>query len=736
MIATCRALILVFALSAALWSQQPGAASDAANLVSQLPLSFIPNRGQWPKAVSFESRGLTGSVAMLPGGVSLTLPIIDPNAPPSKTPTAAERAAPGSLSVAVQYRGADPEADLESADPRPGTVNYFKGNRPEDWVRDVPTYGGVIYRGLYPGIDLLYNGREGRLKGTFTVAPGVDPAQIRWEYRGINTVDLDEATGDLVLGLPDDRAGVRGKLRELAPVAWQDIDGQRFDVPVKFRLLPDRSVVFDLAGYDVTQPLVIDPTVVWATNMGGNGTDHCISVCLSASGDVYVAGRSHSNPAVTAGLGWPVTPGAFDTTYNGEVADAYVMKISEDGQSLIYSSYLGGGDPSNFFVFGGADWGLDIDVGPRGEAYVVGWTEASNFPVTTDAIQPARNGTNIDGFFTIISPNGDGIEYSTYLGGTDHDYLTSVELDERRHVMIGGYSQSTDYPTTVGAYQTAFGGGLQDMVFTKFTPDLHDIAYSTFVGWTGIDQCFDLHVGPPGSKLVYLAGNSDSVQNFSMYGNLADVTVVQPTNGGTSDAILVVLRPRGLGAEDLVYATYLGGMGPDNCLGLDVGPMGDAYMTGLSGSANFPLKLSNNPISGGGDAWVARIRPSGQGLNDLFFSTIIGGAGYDLGWDVSVYQDEVFVTGLITGTFGADPYILKLDNFGGIQSIVGFGGPYFEMGMAIDVNATGIVISGYSQCQGPTLNFVNCASVFPWVNAYQPYYGGGSGDGFIAKYEH
>ncbi|HGY91793.1 MAG TPA: hypothetical protein ENK43_11535 [Planctomycetes bacterium] len=700
--------------------------------LASLPLGFMENKGQSHPLVRYEARGLSGSVALLPSGPVLSL------APTAAAPglRAPRQASPlPDFRVAVRFVNARPSPGLSPVDRLPGTVNFFSGSDKKKWLTGLATYRKVIYDDLYDGIDLDYTGRDGRLKGTFLVGTGADPRGIRWRYDGVRSVALDKKTGDLVLDLGDSRYGVGGRLRELAPVAWQQIDGKRFDVDVKFRLHENGEVSFLLGTYDPHHDLVIDPTMIFATHFGGNGTDHCISTKMDKHGRIYMAGRTHSNPAINAGQGWPVTPQAFDPTYNGEVADAFVMMLSEDGQTLIFSSYLGGGDPTNFSIFGGADWGLDLDVDQFGNVYVVGFTESSNFPITADAIQPQRNGVAMDAFITIVTPHGDGILYSSYIGGTSLDFATAVEVDSDGYVWVGGYTYSSDFPTLSKSYQALFGG-VEDMFLVKFRPGQSLYTYATYLGWGGVEECFDIELGPEGSGLVYVGGFSDSTVDFSTFPNLVDIISPQPTNAGFSDALLAILRPRNQGPADLVYATFWGGSGPDNLMGMDVSDTGDAFITGLSGSMDFPLDLSSFTINGGGDMYAARITPNGLGLTDIRFSTVIGGTAYDVGYDIRFYNNQVYVTGIITGIFGADGFLTILGDFGALISTTAIGGPFFEEGLTLDVNETGIVIAGYGQCQNTEINFQNCMSGFPYLNAYQPFFAGGSGDGWIAKWAH
>jgi hypothetical protein len=260
----------------------------------KLPLSFVPNAGQADPAVRFQVRGLGGTLFFTPGEVVLSLPTPAQSPGTSGRPAAPARApdpdvgghpgphrdtpttppAPPTV-VRLRFEGANPVPEVTGARRLSAIVNYLIGNDPTKWRTNLPTYASIVYRELYPGIDLRYGGAEGLLKGTYTIAPGADPSLIRWHYDGATSVRVDETTGDLLIRLPDAvKAGSEGHtLTERAPVAWQSIDDQRVPVSVRYAIAGDGSIGLVLGEYDPAHRLAIDPTLIYSTYLGGSDLD-------------------------------------------------------------------------------------------------------------------------------------------------------------------------------------------------------------------------------------------------------------------------------------------------------------------------------------------------------------------------------------------------------------------------------------------------------------------------------
>jgi hypothetical protein len=239
----------------------------------------------------------------------------------------------------LHFLNANPAVALASDDALPGRVNYFLGNDPAAWRTGIPTYARLTYRDLYPGVDLDYAG-SAPTQGTYTSLRR-RPARIRWRYEGASAVNLD-SQGNLQIHLPtaqhsalstqDSAPSTQHFLTEQAPVAWQDIDGRRVPVDVRYVITADGSIGFALGGYDRARPLVIDPVlVVYSTYLGGSGYDEADGITVDAVGSAYVTGSASS-------IDFPLQ-NPFQGTYGGGCDDAFVTKFNPSGTALVYSTY-------------------------------------------------------------------------------------------------------------------------------------------------------------------------------------------------------------------------------------------------------------------------------------------------------------------------------------------------------------------------------------------------------------
>ena len=318
---------------------------------SRLPLAFVPNQGLTDASVRFVVRSGLSTLFFTPDEVVLALP----DASQAISTTIAR----------LRYEGANPNPTLSARTPLPGVVNYFIGNNPALWQTNVPTYAGISYAALYTGIDLLYDGSDGKLKSTYLVAPGADPAQIRWRYPGATGVQVDSASGDLIISMPSPGAGQSGRtLIEHAPLAWQTINGQRVMVSARFAVAADQSVSFVLGSYDAGQSLTIDPILSYSSYLGGNGGDDGQGIAVDSSGNIYVAGSTRSS-------NFPVSASPFQSSRNGP-QDAFVTKLNPSGSTVLYSTYLGGSAEDEAHA-------IAIDSG--GKIFLTGETRSSNFPM-------------------------------------------------------------------------------------------------------------------------------------------------------------------------------------------------------------------------------------------------------------------------------------------------------------------------------------------------------------------
>ena len=493
----------------------------------KLPLAFEPNQGQTDARVRFLTRGGGMTAFFTDSETALVLSRSerrDPKALPR------ERREPDKVEQAVvrmklvHGRAAGQVRGLEKL---PGMSNYFIGNDPKKWRTDVPHYARIEYEGVYPGIDLVWYGNQRQLEYDFVVAPGADPKQIQVAYEGVESLEV-AAGGDLVL-----RTAL-GEVRQQQPRVYQETGGKRVEVGARYALVARNRVSFQLAKYDRKRELRIDPVVlVYSTYLGGNSGDAGYGIAVDAAGSAYVTGSTFST-------NFP-TQSPYQATYEGGTCDAFVTKLSPAGDTLVYSTYLGGG---------GWAAGEGIAVDAAGSAYVTGSASSTtNFP-TQSAYQGTYQGGTYDAFVTKLSPAGDTLVYSTYLGGSSEDWGSGIAVDEAGSAYVTGHTASTNFPTE-SAYQATLQGVVFDAFVTKLSPAGNALVYSTYLGGSNTGAGNGTQgqgIAVDGAGSAYVTGNTSST-------NLPTQSAYQVTlQGGGSDAFVAKLTPAG---NALVYSTYL-----------------------------------------------------------------------------------------------------------------------------------------------------------------------------------
>jgi len=336
-------------------------------------------------------------------------------------------AAPAAAMLRLRFVGANPSGiAVHGAKPLPGLVHTIKGHDPAGWRSGLESFAEVIAEGVYPGIDVLYKGRNGHLEYDFLLASGADPAQIRLQFEGITDLSLT-AQGDLQLQTPF------GLLRQPQPVIYQMDRGRRVAVAGGYRLLADNRVGFEVHGYRTDRPLVIDPLLELATTLGGDAADSGQAVAIDPAGDLYIAG-------ITRSPDFPTTA-AIQPNLNGG-RDLFIAKLSADGSALVYVTYLGGKGVDGIV---NGDSRLALAVDRFGQVVIAGATASKDFPLV-DPLQPAHGGGK-DGFIAKLSADGSRLLFSTLLGGRRNDAITAVAVDAEGTIHAAGHTRSNDFPT-------------------------------------------------------------------------------------------------------------------------------------------------------------------------------------------------------------------------------------------------------------------------------------------------
>jgi hypothetical protein len=644
----------------------------AVEAYGRLPLSFEANQGQTDSRVKFLTRGRGYSLFLTQEEAVLTLKKqgkrVSPGAKPVPVALAKRYTEPESEAILrMRLAGANATTQVTGLEELPGKSNYFIGSDPSKWRTGVPNYAKVKYANVYPGVDLVYYGNQRQLEFDLILQPGGDPNVIRLGFGKQAALRVNNS-GDLVVGevifhkplvyQPTSNDKTRATDKEL-------IDG-------KFVLTGAHEVRFKIAAYDRSRLLVIDPTLAYSTYLGGSGQDVAGGIAVDASGNAYVTGNTGSvnfpttpgtlqttyggldtdafvsklnaagsallystylggsaneggggiavdasgNAYVTGGTGssnFPITPGAFQTTFGGTF-DAFVSKLNAAGSTLLYSTYLGGSD---------GDGGSGIKIDALGNAYVTGLTDSSNFPITPSAFQTTFGGKS-DAFVSKLNAAGSALLYSTYLGGSgdENSGLGSgrIAVDASGNAYVAGDTNSSNFPTTPGAFQTNLGGGGRDAFVSKLNAAGSALLYSTYLGGSGDES---------GSGIAVDASGNAYVTGFTQSSNFPTTTGVFQTGlHGPTDAFVSKLNAAG---SALVYSTYLGG-GANSFVegnGIAVDASGNAYVTGGTFS-NFPTTPGAFQTTFGGaeDGFFSKLNAAGSAL---LYSTYLGGSDADLG---------------------------------------------------------------------------------------------------------
>ncbi len=591
-------------------------------------------------------------------------------------------------SLRTRLSGASPSARVTGENPQTSTSNYFTGNDSRKWQTSVPNFGRVRYAGVYPGVDLVYYGKDGHLEYDWIVSPGADPARIRMIFENTDRLRIDKK-GDLVI-----RTG-ESEYRHKRPVVYQETGGQRVPVAGTWTL-HGKEGSFHIGRYDHRKELVIDPPLIYSTYHGGNGLDYAYAVAVDSVGNTYVTGGAGSANFPTAAPLQGALKGA---------EDVFVTKYNPNGSAKLYSTYLGGGGP---------DEGRGIAVDAQGNAYVTGSAGSIDFP-TTDAIQATQGGSG-DAFLLKLNATGSALVYSTYLGGNGIDAGSAVALDAAGNAYVVGSTFSTNFPVK-NPFQAA-RGAQEDAFVAKINAAGNAWVYATYLGGNNVDQGNAIAVDAAGN--AYVTGYTAST----------DFPVASPfrgSNAGVVDAFVTKINPAG---SALVYSTYLGGSATDYGTAIAVDSSGSAYVTGSVTSDDFPLASPIDATLGShavGDVFVTKLNPAGSGL---IYSTYLGGGSEDDPYALAIDQaGNVYITGRTNSSdfpltnpiqstrFAFDMFVTEINAAGSAQLFSTFiGGSGSESGRGIAVDRLGnIHVAG----EGTSTDF-------PMVKAVQGTNGGGT----------
>jgi Beta-propeller repeat/FlgD Ig-like domain len=683
-------LIVSIIICAPSFLQSSGSNASETKSASPMPLPFTKNMGQWPDSILFRASANGATMWFTKNGIwyqffhrvektDASATAIDPTVlgrpqlavgteeQPDSIPVGGRRPRlphedqPDSIEttmIKAEFVGASEFSEVVGLEELEYKCNYFIGNEPSNWRTDVPNYSAVTMRGLYPGVDVTFASHEGRLESKILAASSSDLASVKVEFRGANNVDQQTSTSALVqtsfgehtfegILLSD---GTASKSEQPASSATSSasgvslvygtyLGGSRNDegtaIAVDARgnaylTGSTLSTNFPIKGpYQtssggwedvfVTKIESTGSELVYSTYLGGDYYDNAEGIAVDAGGNAYIIGTAGSK-------NFPIES-PFQASFGGN-SDAFVTKISSSGSGLVYSTYLGGE---------ATEYGRGIAVDALGNAYATGWTESTNFP-TENPLQSSQNGRT-DSFVTKFNSAGNGLIYSTYLGGNFDDYSRGIAVDAQGNACVTGSTTSTDFPTQ-NSFQTS-NSGYYDAFVIKINNVGSELIFSTYLGRIGYDNGWSIAIDFEGN--TYVAGVTENA-------DFPTLNAFQASFGGYVDIFVTKFNSAGSG---LVYSTFLGGSGSDVGLGIAVDAAGNAYVTGSTASidsTNFPtLNPFQDTIGGGQDAIVSKINTASNGL---VYSTFLGGSTSDVGNGIAV--DATGNAYIVGHTFSTD----------------------------------------------------------------------------------
>lgn len=693
-----------------------------------LPLTFEANQGQTSSEVKFLSRSKGYTAFLTAGGIVLALRPSQavPVQPMSDAAITNKSQPPVGATVQFKLVGVAQNPAVIGEDPLPGRVNYFIGRDPAKWHTNVPTYARVRYRNVYPGIDLVYYGNHRQLEYDFAIAPEADPRQIRFEITGANQIELD-AEGNLVL-----QTGI-GELHFQSPVIYQESQGNRVAVAGSYVVNDATHIAFQVARYDPSKPLVIDPVLVYSTYLGGTGDDQLSGIAVDTAGSVYLAGYTDSTDFPLAELG----------SLSAGANHVFVAKLDPTGSSLVYADYIGGNSQ---------DYGYALVLDRAHEVYVTGSTASSDFPLV-NPFQGTYPGS-FNGFLSKLSVDGSSLLYSTYLGGNGSDLPAGIVIDSLGSVLVAGNTTSTNFPM-VAAYQATVspnqGGVLGNYGFlSKFSPDGSSLAYSTYLGGNsnvalncGGTPCWPspysaiAGVAIDGNGNAYVAGNTNTYNFPTTRGAYMTADSTQQNRG-------VGFVSKFDGSGNLDYSTYFYASGGilTNINAITADGLGSAYITGSALSdGTFPL-TSTSICDPGVYTWAcsyAFVTKFDAAGTRLLYSTFLGpnnyaspvGIALDANNDAYVLASTssnsfAMSNGIESYTSGSDLLLVEIDPLAGTElfaTYLGASGEDQPSGIAVDGSAN-VYVGGSTNSPD-----------FPVTQgAFQEALGGGT-DAFVLKIE-
>ncbi len=698
------------------------------NKLSGIHVPFVENRGQvGDERVRYYARTFGGTLFVTESGEMVySLPFRDKSKigdrDASRRVTEGARVSTaGGVSLKETLVGGSVET-IRGEGVSPSKVSYFRENDYSRWQSGLVTYNTVSLGEVYPGIELALKAYGNNVEKLFTLKPHSDPSLIRINIEGAKAVEI-AANGELKITTD------MGLVRFTKPMAFQEIEGRRIDVPVQYALQKGSVAYgFAVSDYDRTCDLVIDPLLA-STFLGKASYEMAQAIALDASGNVYVTGFTDSSE-------FPTKTGAYDLSYNG-IFDVFISKISSDLTQLLASTYLGGSND---------DEAQAIALDASGNIYVTGLTRSSDFPTTPgayDSSKKSRDTVNkilFDVFISKLSGDLTQLLASTYLSGSamdpnrkgGDDYASAIALDASGNVYVAGCTRSVDFPTTAGAYNPTGSGSDEkdDGFISKLNGNLTQLLASTFLEGGDHDRIAAMKLD--GSGNVYVAGTTRSVD-------------FPTTAGAYNDKFDAFISKLDGSLGTLLASACLGGSGNDSSTAIALDTLGNIYVTGISdssGPGDFPITSEAYDISFNGGACDAFISKLSSDLTQVSASTFLGGSGADYPFALALDSaGNVYVAGRVeyTSNFPTtartydesfngmhDAFISKFNNsLNRLLASTFLGGSYFDAAHAMVLDASrNVYVTG-----------VTSSTNFPTTAAAYKSSINGNYDVFVSKFD-
>ncbi|HEX4875731.1 MAG TPA: PKD domain-containing protein [Chitinophagaceae bacterium] len=581
-------------------------------------IEFVQNKGQWDSRVQYKGIVNNGAVFVRNDGgftilqhnptdyLNLTR-FLHGHKSDGSPVTATDKIVVRSHAWNVDFIGASKELETVAEKVIPAYNNYFIGNDPSRWAGDCKIYQAITLKNVYPNIDVRYYTDNGYLKYDIVVKPGGDVSKIALKYGGIDKLQVKNKELAITTSI--------GELRESSPYTYQGGLTGRKEIECKY-VVKDNVLRFDVREYDPAATLVIDPVIVFCSFSGSQADNWGFTATYGPDGSLYGGGIVFDN-------GFPTSPGAFQTTYQGGTGnspiDIGIIKLSPNGNNRVYATYIGGG---------GNDQPHSLVVDPQGNLVLAGRTSSSNYPVVNPGGQVGggggydivvtklnANGTALIGSKKIGGSADDGVNITTLRSGINSlqrnygdDGRSEVILDGAGNVYVASSTQSGNFPIIGSPFQGTFGGQ-QDGVVLKLNSNLSTVLFSSYLGGSGDDAAYVISIGPGGN--IFVAGGTES-GNFP--GNTAGT--IGPANNGLIDGFLTVITNNG---SSIIRTTYLGTSGYDQVFGVQFDLNGFPYVMGQT-TGSWPV-VNATYSNSNGKQFIAKLQPD---LSNWVYSTVFG----------------------------------------------------------------------------------------------------------------